>query len=147
MLNRLEILDDADDDQDRLHSRGMPWKETPQAQGDSWFTPAVPAAPYTHGSGHLERVKLPHYSGKTEEYAEFKMQFRELCGGEKYPAIIELTELRQKVPKEAVGAIAGMTEPGASMGAAGQTIQKPGSCHPVNYSPVERFQVRQGQPL
>ena len=39
------------------------------------------------------------------------MQFRELCGGEKYPAVIELTQLRQKIPKEAVCAIAGLTEP------------------------------------
>ena len=46
------------------------------------LTPAVPSSCASRGSGHLERVRLPQFSGRSEDYQEFKMQFRELCGGE-----------------------------------------------------------------
>ena len=75
------------------------------------ITPAVHGGCLSHGSGHLERVKLPHFSGKVEEYMDFKMQFKELCGGKRYPAVIELTQLQQKLPKEAVVSLVGLTRP------------------------------------
>ena len=75
------------------------------------LTPAATVGCGTRAQGHLERVKLPFFTGKIEEYAEFKLQFKELCGGERYPGIIELTQLRQKLPKEAVAALAGLTNP------------------------------------
>ena len=75
------------------------------------LTPAIVQAPQDRGTGHLERVKLLRFSGSPEDYAEFKYQFKELCGGERYPAIIELTQLRQKVLKEAAEALVGLTRP------------------------------------
>ena len=75
------------------------------------LTPATSVVCGTRAVGHLERVKLPFFSGRIEEYADFKLQFQELCGGERYPGIIELTQLRQKIPKEAVAALAGLTSP------------------------------------
>ena len=75
------------------------------------LTPAAVDPALPRGTGHLERVKLPQFSGRPEEYAEFKSQFKQLCGGERYPAIIELTQLRQKIPKEAAAALTGLTRP------------------------------------
>ena len=104
------------------------------------LTPASPAPVWHRGSGHLERVKLPLFSGWSEEYAEFNMQFRELCGGEKYPEIIELTQLRQKVPKEAVQAIAGLTDPTQAWERTRQALWQPRGCDSIYHKETERFQ-------
>ena len=61
--------------------------------------------------GFLERVRLPHFSGLVEDYGEFKCQFQELCRGESYTGIIELAQLRQKLPKEAVALLVGLATP------------------------------------
>ena len=74
------------------------------------LTPAT-ATGCQRWSSHLEKVKLPQFSGKLEKYAEFKSQFQELCGGERYPAIIEITQLKQKIPREAAAALAGLMVP------------------------------------
>ena len=63
------------------------------------LTPATPVVCGTRAVGHLERVKLPFFSGRIEEYADFKLQFQELCGGERYPGIIELTPERYNSAK------------------------------------------------
>ena len=70
------------------------------------LTPAATVHLCSRGSRHLEKVKLPHFSGKTEDYYEFKLQFQQLCRGERYTAIIELTQMKQKLPKDAVATIA-----------------------------------------
>ena len=75
------------------------------------LTPAAVSATCSRARGHLEKVRLPNFSGRSEDYAEFKMLFQQLCGGEMYPSVIELTQLRQKIPKDAVQTIAGLTSP------------------------------------
>ena len=35
----------------------------------------------TRSRGHVEKVKLPTFSGRQEDFAEFRNQFRELCKG------------------------------------------------------------------
>ena len=62
-------------------------------------------------AGHVEKVKLPTFTGKQEDFAEFKSQFRELCRGERYTPILEMAQLRQKLPKEALAAISGLQCP------------------------------------
>ena len=76
------------------------------------LTPAAVSSACSRTQGHLEKVRLPNFSGRSEDYAEFKMLFQQLCGGEMYPSVIELTQLRQKIPKDAVQTIAGLTSPG-----------------------------------
>ena len=61
--------------------------------------------------GNVEKVKLPSFSGRLEEYLDFRSQFRQLCSGEKYSPVIKLAKLRPKLPKEAVLTIYGMEDP------------------------------------
>ena len=61
--------------------------------------------------GHVEKVKLPMFSGRQEEFSEFKTQFRELCQGEGYTPILELAQMKLKLPREALAAIAGLRCP------------------------------------
>ena len=64
--------------------------------------------------GFLERVRLPVFSGSIEDYGEYKTQFQELCKGEAYSEVVELAQMRQKLPKEAVTLICGITTPAAA---------------------------------
>ena len=61
--------------------------------------------------GHVEKVKLPTFSGRQEEFSEFKSQFRELCKGERYTPILEMAQLRLKLPREALAAVTGLQCP------------------------------------
>ena len=61
--------------------------------------------------GHVEKVKLPTFSGKQEDFSEFRNQFRELCRGEQYTPILEMAQLKQKLPREALAAIGGLQCP------------------------------------
>ena len=65
----------------------------------------------TRTRGHVEKVKLPTFSGKQEDFAEFRNQFRELCKGEQYTPVLEMAQLKQKLPKEALAAIGGLQCP------------------------------------
>ena len=56
-------------------------------------------------------MRLPHFSGSVEDYGEFKGQFQELCRGESYTSVIELAQLRQKLPKDAVALLVGLVSP------------------------------------
>ena len=62
-------------------------------------------------AGHVEKVRLPTFSGRQEDFAEFRNQFRELCRGERYTPILEMAQLKTKLPKEALAAIAGLQCP------------------------------------
>ena len=72
------------------------------------------AVPCQRRGGFLERVKLPQFSGSVEDYGEFKCQFRELCSGESYTGVIELAQLRTKLPRDAVALLVGLTSPEAA---------------------------------
>ena len=56
-------------------------------------------------------MRLPQFSGKQEEFAEFRGQFHELCKGEGYTAILEMAQVKTKLPREALTAIAGLQDP------------------------------------
>ena len=73
--------------------------------------PTVDVGRCQRGGGFLERVKLPQFSGSVEDYGEFKCQFQELCRGENYTRVIELAQLRQKLPKDAVALLVGLVSP------------------------------------
>ena len=75
---------------------------------------AVDVGRCQRGGGFLERVKLPQFSGSVEDYGEFKCQFQELCRGENYTRVIELAQLRQKLPKDAVALLVGLVSPDAA---------------------------------
>ena len=66
-------------------------------------------------AGHVEKVKLPTFSGRQEDFSEFKSQFRELCAGERYTPILEMAQLKIKLPREALNAISGIAVPGRSV--------------------------------
>ena len=51
------------------------------------------------------------FSGKQEEFSEFKTQFRELCQGERYTPVLELAQMKLKLPREALAAISGLRCP------------------------------------
>ena len=83
----------------------------------SWKSPEELTSPRTatttacrSQTGHVEKVRLPVFNGQVEDYGDFKAQFRQLCSGEKYPEVIELAQLRAKLPREGVAAIAGLEE-------------------------------------
>ena len=59
-------------------------------------------APCQRSAGHVEKVKLPSFSGKHEDFCEFQSQFRELCRGERYTPVLEMAQLRTKLPREAL---------------------------------------------
>ena len=62
-------------------------------------------------AGHVEKVKLPTFTGRQEDFAEFRNQFRELCAGERYTPVLEMAQLKMKLPKEALTTIAGLQCP------------------------------------
>ena len=66
---------------------------------------------YYRSMGHVEKVKLPTFSGRQEDFSEFRSQFRELCQGERYTQVLEMAQLRLKIPKEALAAITGLQCP------------------------------------
>ena len=85
--------------------------------GTMQSTPAVSEPHSCHKKGgYLERVKLPTFSGSIEDFGEFKTQFQELCRGESFTGVIELAQLRQKLPKDAVGMLRGLTTPEEAWG-------------------------------
>ena len=69
------------------------------------------AGRWHRSAGHVEKVKLPTFSGRQEDFAEFRGQFRELCQGERYTPILEMAQLRLKLPKEALTTITGLQCP------------------------------------
>ena len=54
------------------------------------------------------------FNGRNEDYSEFKLHFQQLCSGEGYPAVIELAQLKHKIPRETQNAIHGVTVPETS---------------------------------
>ena len=62
-------------------------------------------------AGHVEKVKLPTFTGRQEDFSEFRNQFRELCAGERYTPVLELAQLKTKLPREALYAISGLQCP------------------------------------
>ena len=66
---------------------------------------------FQRSSGHVEKVKLPAFNGRQEDFSEFRNQFRELCRGERYTPVLELAQLKLKLPREAMAAIAGLQCP------------------------------------
>jgi hypothetical protein len=57
----------------------------------------------------LEKIKLPQFSGKCEEWGDFKRVFEELIGPENYAPILYLTQLRSRLPTEALARVEGVT--------------------------------------
>ena len=57
---------------------------------------AGPSTSCGRSAGHVEKVKLPTFTGNQEDFAEFKSQFRELCRGERYTPILEMAQLDSK---------------------------------------------------
>merc|ERR1712082_249139 len=60
----------------------------------------------------LEKTKLPYFSGKVDEYPDFKQQFIELTEHAGYPEAVLLSMLRDKLPREGKDLIAGVREVG-----------------------------------
>ena len=82
----------------------------------AWRNRARPAATHmlatgscNRRGGFLDKVKLPSFSSHVEDYAEFKGQFQQLCMIEGYTEVAEMAQLHQKISKDAVAAIVGLT--------------------------------------
>ena len=88
--------------------------------------PTADAGRCQRGGGFLERVKLPQFSGSIEDYGEFKCQFQELCRGEQYTGVIELAQLRQKLPKDAVALLGGPGDSRRSVGSTRRILRQRG---------------------
>lgn len=61
-------------------------------------------------SNQLEKVKLPSFSGTLEDYTEFKFQFHELCNLEHVPEVMQLAQLRTKIPATVMAMLVGIKD-------------------------------------
>ena len=61
--------------------------------------------------GRLAKVGLPVFSGKLEEWSDFKRLFLELTQEELFSPCFVLANMRQQLPSEAVELMAGITDP------------------------------------
>ena len=68
------------------------------------------ARPHSHAKSFLEKTKLPTFSGRVEEYPDFKQQFLELTEHAGYPGAVLMSMLRDKLPKEGKDLIAGVRD-------------------------------------
>ena len=59
----------------------------------------------------IEKVKLPTFSGRHADFTDLRSQFRELCHGERYTPVLEMAQLRTKLPKEALALLIGLQCP------------------------------------
>ena len=59
----------------------------------------------------LERVKLPFFSGKIEDWPDFKATFKQLIAAEGYEPIIEVTQLKSRLPAKVADLLQGLREP------------------------------------
>ena len=80
-------------------------------EGRSKTTESPGEPPPARRSGHVEKVKLPTFSGRQEDFSEFQSQFKELCRGEGYTPVLEMAQLKMKLPKEALTALTGLRDP------------------------------------
>ena len=70
--------------------------------------------PKAHGPtrSHLQRVPLPYFSGKAEEWPEFRRYFCELTADEHFPPGIIMAQIREHLlTKDAKALIAERTDP------------------------------------
>ena len=72
--------------------------------------PPAAAAPQ-YGAAHLERVKLPHFDGKSENWADFKRRFKELIKAVNCSPVMEMTFLVDHLAAEAARYVLGVTDP------------------------------------
>ena len=72
------------------------------------------ALPRSQGASrsHLQRVSLPTFSGKAEEWPEFQSYFLELMTEERFSPAIMMAQLREHLStKEAKALVSGKTDP------------------------------------
>ena len=82
------------------------WEAPPRPGEDR-----TPLACHPRSVGHVEKVKLPTFTGRQADFTEFRSQFRELCRGERYTPVLEMAQLRTKLPKEALATLIGLQCP------------------------------------
>jgi hypothetical protein len=58
----------------------------------------------------LKRVKIPRFNGKVGDWAEFRHTFLAVVQMGNYPEIIQFTQFKSRLLKEAVALIAGLCE-------------------------------------
>jgi hypothetical protein len=63
---------------------------------------------FSGGAHLLEKVRLPTFSGKIEDWADFKSCFNELIQIGNYPALVQIAQLKCKLPTEAIDLITGL---------------------------------------
>ena len=73
-------------------------------------TPPPTAAPQ-YGAAHLERIKLPNFDGKSQNWAEFKRRFKELIKAVNCSPVMEMTFLVDHLAQEAARYVLGVTDP------------------------------------
>ena len=73
---------------------------------------ATQSTPTIHSRtvSRLERVSLPRFSGRIEDFAVFQHLFVELTQAEDYSDVILMVQLRERIPKEAVALLAGVVD-------------------------------------
>ena len=58
--------------------------------------------------GHLEKISLPAFSGRIDEWASFKKEFEALTQAEGYPEIFTIAKLRDRLPPDAQDLVRGL---------------------------------------
>ena len=97
-----------------LHESTTSWAR--EARRRNWACvreapPAVALPPAHYGAAHLERVKLPHFDGKPENWSEFKRRFKELTKAVNCSPVMEMTFLVDHLADEAARYVLGVTDP------------------------------------
>ena len=100
------------EERDRLYSECCKWLRVARRRNwDSVREEVVQQATLSHGAAHLQRIKLPSFDNKPENWADFRRRFKELIKSANYPTVVEMAQLRENLQEEAASYILGVTEP------------------------------------
>jgi hypothetical protein len=98
--------------QERIYNESHKWLREARASIRAMAKSTSSSGPGTSGTvrlSKLEPIPLPTFSGKPEEWADFKRVFLDLTGAEGYSDTLLLAQLRPRLPAEAQQLIRGIT--------------------------------------
>ena len=98
-------------ERDELYERSYNWLMVAKHRNWSCVQDPPPAPPPPAGTGGLERVKLPFFTGRPEDWADFRREFQEMVRAANYSPVLEMKVLRDHLKEESRAYITGVTVP------------------------------------
>ena len=117
LYNKVVVTLPEDEREGASRDRDAPYVDfenwTRRARVKVWqYTQETPPKAHGLARSHLQRVPLPYFSGKAEEWPDFRRYFGELTKDEQFPPGIMMAKIRKHLQtKEAKALIAGKTDP------------------------------------